>query len=298
MRSRLTQRQRITLRGMLVLVWLGLALVIVAPVLAQDGGAAANGGGDPTDLQEVAAQLAPLLVGAALIERLIEALFSWAERALLDVSRGFTWLANWLNGTAVATAHDIWNAMERLNEAKAKLVKGTTHDGTNPDSPNPEDWPLDKVEAELERMDRLAKKVKDELDAVTSSDQYRNHRKSVAMWLSVGFGLVLSFGAHMRLFEPLGITVGGSAFEIADVAMAGLLMGFGTDYVHQFVNVFAKGQRLLGARADQPAMQIDMTAIRAQIATDFKQEMDARVKEIEEKLGGSVDITDLDDGAG
>ncbi len=298
MRSRLTQRQRLTLRGLLMLVWLVLALVIVAPALAQDGGATASGDGDPTDIQEVAAQLAPLLVGAALIERLIEALFSWSERALLDVSRGFVWFANWLNGTAVSTARDIWHTMEQLNEVKAKLMKGATIDGTNPDSLNPADWPLDKVEAEIERMDRLAKKVKEELTAVTNSEQYRNHRKSVAMWLSIGFGLVLAFGTQIRLFDPLGITVGGTPFEIADIAMAGLLMGLGTDYVHQFVNVFAKGQRLLGTRAEQPAVQIDMAAIRTQIAADFKQEMDTRVKEIEEQLGGKVKLPDLDDEAG
>lgn len=298
MRSRLTPRQRLTLRGLLVLTWLVLALVIVGPVLAQDGGTPASSDNGPNDLQGVAAELAPLLVGAALIERLIEALFGWAEQALTDVSDRLLWLARWINGSAVDTAHEVWDTIRRLQEVRAKIISDTLKKAGDPALTDPSTWPLAEVEKQMLEIETQIKKARGTLKTVMDSEHYHNHRKNIAMGVSIVCGLALAFLIRIQVFEPLGISLDSGLFEYGDMFLAGILMGLGTDYVHQFINIFTKGQRFLGARAEQESMQVDITAIRSQIASELQKEFNAKVEELEAKFGDQVNLPGPDEGSG
>jgi hypothetical protein len=68
------------------------------------------------------------------------------------------------------------------------------------------------------------------------SPEYVARKKMAAAVLSVVFGVLLALGANLRLFEPIGVNVADSfqdAFKVIDLVLAGILMGLGTDWVHQ-----------------------------------------------------------------
>ena len=117
----MSARTRRWLRVTIIVGWMVLALVVVMPVLAQDGSGTGTtlttaDGGAPNSLDSVAARLAPLLVGAALIECVLEFVFSWAQRAALDATSSLRGLASMLSGGITMDLRHAYEKLDALNE--------------------------------------------------------------------------------------------------------------------------------------------------------------------------------------
>ncbi len=276
---------RVPLHRVLLFGWVLLMLAVVAPVLAQDGGLTADT--TPQNLNEVATKLTPLLVGAALIERLLEFLFNLAESYLLKAGRWLRGLMRWINGTALVDAREVYEEYDRLRKALVdRKILSNRNLPTRANSPNPEEWPLEKLEAELSDYEKKVKELDDWLRTTVKSKAYVARRKNVAATIGIVLGVILAATSDVRLFQPLNVHVNGlgqDIFDALDMVMAGILMGLGTDYVHQVINVVAKGQRYLSAATGQQPLQtttLDWALIREQMDAQLR----ASTAEIENRL--------------
>ncbi len=295
---------RVPLHRVLLFAWLLLMLAVVAPALAQDGGLGAET--TPQNLNEVATKLTPLLVGAALIERLLEYLFNLAESYLLKAGRFLRGLMQWINGTALVDAREIYEEYDRLRKALVdRKILGDRLTTTNARSANPEEWPLEKLEAELASYEKKVRELDEWLHTTVKSKAYVARRKNVAATLGIVLGVLLAATSDVRLFQPLNVHVsslGQDLFDVLDMLMAGVLMGLGTDYVHQVINVVAKGQRYLGAATGQQPLQtttLDWNAIREQMDAQLRAStasLDKRLAEFERMLAQrGIDLSRSDD---
>lgn len=262
-------------RTLLLAVWVVTALLVAGTVLAQDGEATPaqetfdSGAAAPQDLDDIAVKLAPLLVGAALIERTLEFLFNWVERAILDASHT---LHQVLARVAGLVEIDLRNAWENVAQLSVAFETRRAHPDlalNDPESPNPEDWPLALLEERLEAARDLFEKAQDTIESALKSPLYVARKKVAAMVLSIVFGVALALTGSMRLFEPLGVNVAGwidGAFDIFDTLLAGVLMGLGTDWVHQVIGLLVNGKGLLGRAATGAQLDPEQVATLASVS--------------------------------
>ncbi|MBN2304620.1 MAG: hypothetical protein JXQ72_09100 [Anaerolineae bacterium] len=246
---------RTTLRILLITGWLVLVLLAVGPVFAQGGGDTDSTTGgtalttDPQNLDDVAVRLMPLLVGAALIERSIEILFTWLEKTVLDAGSYANRFARWLTGLIQVDFKQAWESINNLTNAMlAHKTDSPISFAGNPASANPEDWPLAMLEDKLVQAKQTLENAQGVVEKLLDSPDYIARKKMMIAWLSMGFGILLAFVADMRLFKPLGVDVTNwfeDPFGVLDVIMAGALMGLGSDYVHQVIGVLIKGKGAL-----------------------------------------------------
>ena len=291
----MSKRHRRALRLTILLAWLVLALVLVVPVLAQDGDGVSLPGTDaatqPGDLNEVAARLAPLLVGAALIERALEFLFAWSQRAALDATSSLRGLATRITGLVRV---DFRQAYERLDELSDALVRrqnlGLPDDHGNPDAADPAEWPLAQLEEQLTAVESLLTTTEAKLRQIMDSPLYKERKKMVAGVLSITLGILLAIVANLRLFQPLDVSVAdwfAEPFDVLDMVLAGVLMGLGTDWVHQAINILTKGQRALG-RAGEGGRSLDVEQVRALAAEAIEQEFNAQMRALREQVETNI----------
>lgn len=309
----MTARRYKTLRLWLIGIWLVLALVAVVPVLAQDGGGtptppqeafpqgegtvllASDGGqtGQPQDLDDVAVRLMPLLVGAALIERTLEFLFNWVERALIDASHTLNDWARRLTGLVQIDLHKAWNDVEKLAEAMLKrdLVPGQGGEG-DPDSPFPEEWPLAKLELQLVAAKSKLETAQKVMNEAMDSPHYVARKKMAAAYLSMGMGILLALIAHLRLFDALGVSVADwfeGPFDLIDLLLAGILMGLGTDWVHQVIGLLVQGKGLLGRAGG--GSQLDPDQVRQLALLAIQSEFAAQSSRLRDDVQQAVSHT-------
>ncbi len=248
------------LRFLLLALWLLLALLVVGPVLAQDG----SGGKtdttlgntqatDPQNLDDVAVRLSPLLVGAAMIERILEFIFNWVERAVLDATSTLNNFASGLTGLVQVDLHKAWDDLDKVTHAMLqRQVSEEAPDKGDPNSPDPADWPLAVLEVRLIDAKAKLNQTQDVVKKSLSSPLYVARKKLAASVISIVFGIALAFTASLRVFEPLGVSVGNwfdGPFDFLDKILAGMLMGMGTDWVHQVIGLLIQGKGALGRTA-------------------------------------------------
>lgn len=287
--------------------WLVLALIAVVPVLAQDGGTTSQAGAasetsQPADLNDVAARLAPLLVGAALIERLLEFLFSWSERAALDATATARGLATRITGMVHVDIRQGWDELSRLTNAMVqRKTSGAGGGAGDPTSEDPADWPLADLEARLAEVQATVAATEARLQQILASDLYKQRKKMMAAVLSIVLGVALAIAANLRLFQALDVTVSNwfaETFDVLDLILAGVLMGLGTDWVHQIINILTKGQGFLG-RAGGGGSQLDPEEVRALAAEALQAELDAQWKRLREQAEQEIgEITGRDTSPG
>ncbi|MBN1200735.1 MAG: peptidoglycan DD-metalloendopeptidase family protein [Anaerolineae bacterium] len=298
------------LRMMILVAWLVLALLVVMPVLAQGDDGTSTGTGDtaqtedgapqvPEDLDDIAVRLMPLLVGAALIERTIELLFDWVERAILDASHYLNQWAARVTGLVQVDLHQAW---ENLNDLTGALLSRQAEeappDAGNPYSSDPADWPLGQLEEALIAAQLKLDEAQDAIETAMDSPLYVSHKKMAAAWLSMGFGVLLALVANLRLFDPLGVEVADSlkgGFDIFDLVMAGILMGLGTEWVHQVIGLLIQGKGLLGRAASggaqvDPDLVADMAlmAVEGEMQTQTENLRENVLKEVIEKVPSAL----------
>lgn len=262
------------LRMLMIAVWVLMALLVVGSALAQDGNGtpqqetqAANQA--PQDLDDIAVKLTPLLVGAALIERTLEFLFNWVERAILDASHTMHSLLARVAGLVEIDVRNAWQSVTQLSSALSARAANPMLALNDPDSPNPEDWPLALLEERLEEARDLFEKAQQTIESALSSPLYVARKKVAAMVLSMAFGITLSLIGSIRLFQPLGVNVASwidAPFRIFDMVLAGVLMGLGTDWVHQVIGLLVNGKGLLGRAATGSTMDPEQVATLASVA--------------------------------
>lgn len=285
---------RNTLRVIVLIGWLVLALIMVDSALAQDDNVGTNQAGPesvPEDLDELAVRLLPLLAGAALIERTLEFLFTWVERAVLDVSHSLHTLSIRLTGLVQVDLRKAWDELDELTDAMLHRQRSAlpTAEG-NPASTNPSDWPLSVLELRLlDAKDKL-NQAQGVIKEAMKSPLYTSRKKMAANWISIFFGIGLALTSSLRLFEPMGIQVADSirgSFTVADMVLAGILMGLGTDWVHQVIGLVVQGKGLLGRAAGgtpESQQQINTEQLSQLIALTVEQEFRRRLEEVGDNL--------------
>jgi hypothetical protein len=268
-------RRTHTLRIAILAFWVLLLFLAVGPVFAQDGTTDLA----PSGLDELAARLAPLLVGAALIERTLEFVFNWVERAVLDCSHYLHSFASRVTGLVTVDLRKAWgewndltSALINQNRTAEAAVAG------DPDSADPKEWPLSLLEARLITAREHLEAGQAALEKAMDSPIYTARKRIAANMLSMGFGIFLATVAGLRLFEPLGINVPGwfdGPFDIVDLVLAGLLMGLGTEWVHQVIGLLIQGKGLLGRAGT--GTNLDAAQVRDLAALTVEDEFNARL---------------------
>ncbi len=267
-----------------------LTLIAAGTACAQDPGSA----GDivPNDLNEVSARLMPLLVGAALIERTLEFLFSWVERAVIDASHRLNTWATQLTGIVSTDFRQTWRKIHFLTDTLLKReMAGTAPEIGDETSPNPEDWPLAVLQQQLEQAQKTLKTAEQLIETALKSPDYVARKKMSAAVLSVVFGVGLAIVTNLRLFEPLGVEAAGSikgSFGTIDMLLAGVLMGLGTDWVHQVIGLIIKGKGLLGRAAGGEGGSTDMDALQKYADAVIRAELEARFKQVKSETEAKI----------
>jgi hypothetical protein len=270
-----------------VLAWLVWALFMVRSVLAQDGSSSSTQPLQPNSVDEVAARLMPLLVGATLIERAIEFLFNWLERAILDASHSLHNLATSLTGLVQMDLRPAWQQANQLASALVKrAAAGTSPESGDANSANPDDWPLAKLQAQIIQSEKTLAQAEKLIETALKSPEYVARKKVGASVISIVMGILLAFATSLSLFEPLGIEVADwfeGAFDILDVIMAGVLMGLGTDWVHQVIGLLVKGKGLLGRASggeDSTGALLSDEDIKQMVDQVLQSELQAQLKNL------------------
>jgi len=282
-------------------VWLVLALFSVGATFAQESAPAE---GDtvqaPDALDSVAARLAPLLVGAALIERTIEFLFNWVERAVLDAGSALHGAATRTTGLVHIGLREAWRQMNELATLVLKR-EGMPHDAETEleEQAGAGDWPLAALETRLTELQGQVEVAERRVQDAMKSEVYIARKKVTAAVLSVVLGVGLALVTNLRLFQPLGIDPwdrGASAFSALDLVLAGVLMGLGTDWVHQLISILTKGQRALGRVGT--GGELDVEEVERVAASTVETEFETRLREIREQALREIEerIRDLTGG--
>lgn len=284
----MSAEKRRVFRMMIVLAWLVWALLVVGSALAQDGGTTSTGQPvKPNSVDEVAARLMPLLVGASLIERTIEFLFNWVERAVLDTSHTLYGLATRLTGLVQIDLRDAWKQTNKLTSALVRRGAAETPPAAgNANSVDPADWPLAKLQAQVEQAQNTLAQAEKVLGAALKSPEYVARKKMMASVLSIVMGIMLALAASLRLFDPIGVKAPADfegTFSEIDLLLAGILMGLGTDWVHQVIGVIIKGKGLLGRAAggeDSSSAQPSDESIKAMVDQTVQIELEKQFKNL------------------
>ncbi len=259
--------------------WVVVLLVVVGPVFAQDGGTDSVA---PNGLDELAARLAPLLVGAALIERALEFGFNWIERAVLDCSNYLHAFAARVTGLVTVDLRQAWSEWNALTSALIQKDRPAEAAMTgDPDSADPGEWPLAKLEARLIEAREHLEAGQAAIEKALDSPIYIARKRFAAGWLSMTFGVLLASSTGLRLFEPLGINVPDwfeGPFDIIDLVLAGILMGLGTEWVHQVIGLLIQGKGLLGRAGTGVNLNADQ--VRDLAALTVEDEFNARLDEM------------------
>ncbi|MBN1680298.1 MAG: hypothetical protein JW966_08390 [Anaerolineae bacterium] len=288
--------KRRALRLIIVVVGLLLALIVVGPVLAQDGITTDALSGNPDDLNDVAVRLMPLLVGAALIERGLEVLFNFVERSLLDASHSLNQIAARITGLVQVDFRQAWENLDELTSAmlRRKSSKAAPFEG-DADSHNPTDWPLAMLESRLLDAQKTLDTAESVLAKAIKSPSYVGRKKMASAWLSMGTGIVLALVANLRLFEPLGVSVANNfegSFDKFDLVLAGMLMGMGTEWVHQVIGILIKSKGYLDrAGTGKTIEQIDPEQVRLVAEYAVKDALEAQIGQVRDQLTQQVEKT-------
>ncbi|MBP8973165.1 MAG: hypothetical protein KBH93_04750 [Anaerolineae bacterium] len=291
----MSARTRRAFRIAILVGWLIVALLIVAPVLAQSDestspAAGAESAGTPEDLSEAAARLVPLLVGAALIERALEFIFTWSQRAALDATSSMRGIATRITGLVKVDFRQAYEQLDELSEALLRRQKaGVPAEAGDPSAEDPADWPLYHLEQQLTAVETLLTSTEEKLKQILDSPLYKERKKMVAGVLSIIMGVLLAFATGLRLFEPLDVQVTGwfeGTFKIIDITLAGVLMGLGTDWVHQVISMLTKGQRALGRAGE--TVKFDPEEIKNLAAEAIQEEFDAQWQALREHMQAEI----------
>jgi hypothetical protein len=275
--------------------WLIAALLMVAPALAQGGEGVTEAGGQaanpaPEDLSEAAARLVPLLVGAALIERALEFIFAWSQRAALDATSSMRGIATRITGLVKVDFHQAYQQLDELSDALLRRQRtGLPAEVGDPAAQDPADWPLHHLEEQLAAVETLLTNTEAKLKQILDSPLYKERKKMVAGVLSIIMGVLLAFATGLRLFEPLDVQVTGwfeGTFKIIDIVLAGVLMGLGTDWVHQVISVLTKGQRALGRAGE--TVKFDPDEVKNLAAEAIQEEFDKQWRALREHVRAEI----------
>jgi hypothetical protein len=284
--------KRRVFRIAIVLAWLVWAMLVVGSALAQDGTVSGAQSAQPSSVDETVARLMPLLVGAALIERTIEFLFNWVERAVLDTSHTLYSLASRLTGLVQIDLHDAWKQTNKLTSALVQRgATEVTPGAGNADSADPADWPLAKLQAQVEQAQNTLAQTEKVLSTALKSPEYVARKKMIASVLSITMGILLALAASLRLFQPIGIIAPNDfedVFSRLDLVLAGVLMGLGTDWVHQVISLVISGKGLLGRAAGGGDSNVTLPSaegIQALVDQKVQIELEKQLKNLPAQVG-------------
>jgi hypothetical protein len=189
---------------------------------------------------DLAAVLAPVIISALGIERIMEMMWNTIEsylRSFVAVLAGRSEWLRWANDELRA-------ARERL-EALAEEGDPTRRVG---------DMLPTKEDALSQLIERAANDValaEQRLATLTSTQKYRDAKRIISIIGSLVVGVVVATVVGLQMFALLGINVN----ERIDVLITGLAIGTGTTPVHSVVGILQQGkdalegaQRLLKSR--------------------------------------------------
>jgi hypothetical protein len=217
---------------------------------------------------QLAVMLAPVLAATAGIERFLETLFGIIEgnwRTLVAyLGRGLRWLHNaetevenarqWLSDASAIYAKHLSSLSFGQLEADAKATNTTA---TAPPSGTAQmvaldqkiaslaDERLNAAKAVMEKAEQRLKAAEDQLNEVTSSDNYRNTKRALAIYIGLLLGLAVATVSSLRMFAMMGITLPSPVGQKLDVIFTGLVIGGGSAPVHSLINILQSAKETL-----------------------------------------------------
>jgi hypothetical protein len=203
---------------------------------------------------DLAIVLAPILVAAAGIERLLESFFGIVEgnwKSLVAyLGRGLRWLH--AAETEVDNARQwLANISQEYNALLGDLPL-TTSDQSADVTQNTQEFVnkaqdrLDQAKLLMGLAEQRLQRAEDQLSLVTDSDDYKNAKRAVAVYLGLLGGLVVATVGSLQMFALMGVHVPVRV----DVFITGLVVGSGTAPVHSLINILQSVKDTLDSAQD------------------------------------------------
>lgn len=238
----------------LVFLFFALLLIVVPTVFAQDNTDDSTSENIDKELLEL---YAPLLAGAVIVERLLEAFFTWIERGTISFSKEFTSSANWMFrwvSTFMGTLRTMIDSTEPMQIRLKQRWEAFNHENSQ----------LAKLlldgKASQEQLELLTQKVEElkgyyekevkAVEAYFGSPSYGIQKKKVATLAGLILGIFTAISLDLTLIAPVhnlpSLKLGDfDLIEGLDIVLAGMIMGLGTDYIHQFLGLVTSGRSFL-----------------------------------------------------
>ncbi len=179
---------------------------------------------------DLAAVLAPVIIAALGIERVIEMMWNLIESYLRSLVAFLAGRSEWLR----------W-ANDELKAARVRL-ETLAHDG-DPTFRTADLLPTseDALSQLIERAANDVAVAEMRLTSLTSTQQYIDAKRVISILLSLFLGIVVATVIGLQMFALLGINVN----ERIDVLVTGIAIGTGSTPVHSLVGILQQGKDTL-----------------------------------------------------
>lgn len=179
---------------------------------------------------DLAAVLAPILVAALAVERMIEMFWNLVESYIRSLVAFLAGRSEWLR----------W-ANDELRAARERLE--TLAQEGDPTTRVTDMLPTGQ-DAFSQLIERAASDVafaETRLNSLTSTGQYRDAKRVISITTSLVLGIVIATVVGLQMFALLGIHVNPRV----DILITGIAIGTGSTPVHSFVGILQQGKDAL-----------------------------------------------------
>lgn len=179
---------------------------------------------------DLAAVLAPVVVTALGVERMIEMLWNLVESYIRSIVAFLAGRSEWLR----------W-ANDELRAARERLE-------TLADEHDPTERVGDMLPTSQDALSQLIERAANDvafaelrLTTLTSTQQYRDAKRVISIVLSLVLGIVVATVAGLQMFALLGINVN----ERIDILITGIAIGTGSTPVHSLIGILQQSKDTL-----------------------------------------------------
>lgn len=179
---------------------------------------------------DLSAVLAPVIIAALGVERVIEMAWNLIESYIRSVVAFLAGRSEWLR----------W-ANDELRAARERL-EALAHD--NDPTLRVADMLPTNQDALSQLIERAANDVafaEQRLSTLTSTQQYRDAKRVISILSSLFLGIVVSTVVGLQMFALLGINVN----ERIDILLTGIAIGTGSTPVHSLIGILQQGKDTL-----------------------------------------------------
>lgn len=234
------RQMKISFRILVVLVaavWVGLIawVFVIAPIVDVEAKELDPGA-------SLTLVLAPVLVAAAGVERMLETLFNIIEGAwkslVAYLGRGLLWLKN-AETEVMQSRQWLADVSTRYKEEMSAIRIGQ---GSIADLTQEALERMATANAMMEMAERRLADAERTLSSVTDSSSYKSAKAAASIVLGLMLGVVVAALGSLQMFALLGI---GAVPPRIDVLVTGLIIGSGAYPVHSLVGILQQAKDTL-----------------------------------------------------